>query len=128
VAFETANRIHRVRLVWGSELKGTGEFDPRDPHQTRLDQANAAERPRFNTGILRLISEEENRPPLLQYVECGRGLHLGWIGVHASIRPFDIVDFILGWTPLDIVGDDEKNLQERADRTVGMKGTPREQM
>ncbi len=107
-------------LAWGSEQKGTGEFDPRDPHQTQLDQVTATERPRFNTGIPRLIAQEKNRPPFLQFIECDRGIHLGWIGVHASIRPFDIVDFVLGWTTLDIMADDEKSLEERAERGAAL--------
>ena len=92
-------------LLWGSEKKGSGKFNPKDPHQARVDQQDLKTRPRFNTGILRM-SLQDNLPPLLQFLECDRCVHLGWIGVHATIRPFDLLDFILGWTTLDILGDD----------------------
>lgn len=102
-------------LAWGSEQKGTGEFDPRDPHQTRLDQVDAKEPPRYDAGIARLIAED-NPPPPLQYIQCERGLHLGWIGVHLTFRPFETIDFLLGWTTLDMMRDDEKNLEKRAEK------------
>ena len=92
-------------IVWGSEQKGSGEFDPGDPHQARPDQADETERPRFNAGLPRVMAEDED-PPALQYLECDRVLYLGWIGIHATIRPFDIFDFLLGWTTLDMMGDD----------------------
>jgi len=96
-------------IAWGSEQKGSGEFNPQDPHQARPDQAGESQRPRFNTGIVRMASED-NAPPVLQFLECDRVLHLGWIGIHATMRPFDIIDFILGWTTLDIMKDD--NIQK----------------
>ena len=106
-------------LVWGSEQKGTGAFVPRDPHQTRLDQVDAKAPPRFNAGIARLIAQD-NRPPWLQFIECDRGIHLGWIGVHLTFRPFETIDFLLGWTTLDVMGDDEKNLEKRADKGANL--------
>lgn len=92
-------------LLWGSELKGAGKFNPTDPHQARKDQRNLETRPRFNTGIVRM-SMEDNLPPLLCFFECDRGVHLGWIGLHFTLRPVDLIDFVLGWTTLDILGDD----------------------
>jgi hypothetical protein len=40
-------------------------------------------------------------------MSCRKNLHLGWIGVYNVCRPVDLVDFILGWGGLDIVGDDK---------------------
>jgi hypothetical protein len=93
-------------IAWGSERKGRGTFNPRDPHQARPDQAGLEEWPRFNAGIPRLIAED-NSPPVLQYFECDRVIHLGWIGMYMTVRPLDIFDFLLGWTTIDIMGDDE---------------------
>jgi hypothetical protein len=92
-------------LVWGSEQKGSGAFDPTDPHQARPDQHELTERPRFDVGLLRL-GESDNPPPAVQFLEVDRGFHLGWIGIFATVRPLDIIDFVLGWTTIDIIGDD----------------------
>jgi hypothetical protein len=91
--------------AWGSWIYGNGEFDASDPHQTRVDQRNATERPRFNTGFVRPFVEGEHAP-LPQYFGCERMCMLGWIGFHFAPHPGDMVDFLLGWTTLDIFGDD----------------------
>jgi len=93
-------------VVWGSEEKGIGIFDPRNPHQARPDQADLEEWPQYNVGLPRLIIED-NPPPDLHFFECNRGIHLGWIGFYMNVRPLDIIDFILGWTTIDMLGDDE---------------------
>jgi hypothetical protein len=62
-------------------------------------------RPEYGKGVVTLI-QHDNRPPPITYMQCRRNIHLGWIGIHASGRPLDILDFILGWTTLDILGDD----------------------
>jgi len=93
-------------LAWGSEEKGAGTFNPRDPHQARPDQAGLEDWPQYNVGIPRLIIED-NSPPVLQFLECNRVIHLGWIGMYMNVRPVDILDFLLGWTTIDIMGDDE---------------------
>lgn len=98
-------------LAWGSEKKGSGTFNPLDPHQARSDQTGETARPRYNAGIARLRAED-NPPPTLQFFECDRILHLGWIGFHATVRPLDIFDFILGWTTIDILGDDDLDMSE----------------
>jgi len=92
-------------IFWGREMKALGEFNPKDPHRTRKDQREATEWPYYNVGLARMISEDDS-PPTAQFIECQRVLHLGWIGIFAHLRPIDVVDFILGWTTLDIVGDD----------------------
>ncbi len=95
-------------LAVGAERKGSGQFNPDDPRQARPDQADLTERPRFDVGFVNAFKGEEP-PPKMQFLECDRALHLGWIGIHATIRPVDIIDFILGWTTLDIVGDDQRD-------------------
>jgi hypothetical protein len=92
-------------LVAGSEKKGSGKFNPADPHQARPDQRDLTERPRFANGLLRLPFTAEP-PPGLQFLEADRGYHLGWIGVFAAVRPVDIIDFVLGFATIDILGDD----------------------
>ena len=93
-------------IGWGKEKKGSGEFDAFDAHQVRADLAGIEARPAYNVGIPRM-SVEGDAPPPQQFFECDRIIYLGYIGIHATIRPFDILDFVLGWTTLDIMGDDE---------------------
>jgi len=93
-------------VIWGKGKVGNGQFDPLDPHQVRPDQAGIAERQSYNAGIPRMIAEG-NPPPPLQFMDCDKGFYLGYIGFHANCRPFDVIDFILGWTTLDIMGDDK---------------------
>ena len=93
-------------LVWGSEKKGSGEFNPEDPYQARPDQRQETERLRFNNGFVRLIAQD-NDVPALQYFECDKFVHVGWIGVYKSCHLNEIFDFVLGWTTIDFMGDDE---------------------
>lgn len=92
-------------LLWGKKIRGAEPFNPLDPHEARSDQRDLTERPAYNTGLVRMISEGDVPPPL-QFMECERSLHLGWIGINLGLRPVDLVDFILGWTTLDILHDD----------------------
>ncbi len=92
-------------LLAGEDRELSGEFNSKDPHLTRNDHRDIAELPTYNSGLMKM-SQDGNKPPSLQFAECQRGLHLGWIGIHMNVRPVDFLDFILGWTTLDIVGDD----------------------
>ena len=93
-------------VVWGSEKSGSGEFDPTDPYQARADQQDLTERPRFHTGAVRMIAQD-NAPHPIQFAACDKGIHLGWIGFLANCRPLELVDFLAGWTTLDFLNDDE---------------------
>jgi hypothetical protein len=101
-------------LLWGSEDIEVGEFDPRNPHlvdQGEIQALQDAGKPlpqegrRYNMGIVRMAAHD-NAPPWVTFFTCRRMFHFGWIGVHNAMRPIDLVDFIFGWTKLDIVGDD----------------------
>ncbi len=92
-------------IFWGKEKKALGELNPLDPHRTREDQRDTKEWPSYNVGLVRMFSEDDS-PPTLQFIECQRVLHLGWIGIFFHLRPVDLADFIVGWTTLDIAGDD----------------------
>ena len=93
-------------LLWGEELHGAKNFNPRDPRQARPDQTNLTERVAYDSGIVSLATGE-SPPPTRQFFECNRGIHLGWIGLHLTLRPADLLDFILGLTTLDILDDDQ---------------------
>jgi hypothetical protein len=91
-------------LAVGKEQKGSGVFNPNDPHQARPDQKDLTERPRYDVGFVGVGGEEP--PPDMQFLECDRALHLGWIGLHATMRPIDLLDFVFGWFTIDMMGDD----------------------
>jgi hypothetical protein len=100
----------RGLLLAGREMYGVGPFDPRDfrqvsPVYAADDPEAPAERPAYKNGLLPLILDKEPRN-WAKYVECDKGIHLGWIGVHFPCRPLDLIDFVLGWTTLDILHDD----------------------
>lgn len=100
-------------LFWGSESQGSGKFNPTDPHQARpslrekveAGEPTPEEWPRYNVGIARMLAEDD-APPAVQFFGCSRSLHLLFFGIHVKCRPGDVFDFILGWTTLDIYGDD----------------------
>jgi hypothetical protein len=93
-------------VLIGEDVYGTGPFDPRDPRQFAGDPENAPEaRPSYDIGLIPLMKDDSE---LLwtKYAECNKGIHLGWIGIHIPCRPLDLVDFVLGFTTLDIMHDD----------------------
>lgn len=92
-------------LVWGTSKHGAGAFNPNDPHQARPEQSGLTERPEFGVGVVRIIQGDKPLP-FPQYFQCDKMLHLGWFGLVLNCRPGDVADFILGWTTLDIMGDD----------------------
>jgi hypothetical protein len=93
-------------VAWGSEKLGVGDFDAKNPYQARVDQQDAKDFPRFNTGFVRMIAEDDAPPPVT-FAACDKGIHLGYIGFLANCRPLELVDFILGWTTIDIMDDDD---------------------
>lgn len=92
--------------VWGSSKQGAGDFDAKDVYQARDDQRDLTERPRFNTGPVRDIAEGNSVPPPA-FIECDKYIHIGYVGILFNCRFFQIVDFLAGWTTLDIMGDDD---------------------
>jgi hypothetical protein len=92
-------------LLYGREKKGSGPFDPSDPYEARKDQRDATERPTFTNGLVGVLARCDPPPPL-GFVECDKFVHLGWIGIYNSCHLSELFDFILGWTTLDIMGDD----------------------
>jgi hypothetical protein len=93
-------------LAWGQRKFGTGKFNPADPHQARINQPGLTERQKYDVGFVGSFAGK-NPPPELWFMDCGpRIIHLGWIGITETSRYADLIDFILGWTTLDILGDD----------------------
>lgn len=94
-------------VAWGSRKEGADPFDPTDPRQARADQKDLKERPRFDLGLAR-IPFSNDPPPWRQYIECHRIFHFGYVGIVFNLRPLDLIDFLVGWTTLDILHDDNR--------------------
>lgn len=102
---------------WGYFARGwdqrrPGTFDPSDHHQFSpelLAKLKAegkplpTENPGWGTGA---CGVEPGQAPWPTYISCRRNLHLGFIGFYASMHPGDVLDFLLGWTTVDIMKDD----------------------
>lgn len=93
-------------LLLGKERRGIGEFDASNPYHARQDQSDLTDWPTYKVGVVGLIAKPDP-PPWRQFFEGKRGLHLGWVGIDLTCRINEMVDFLLGWTSLDIMSDDE---------------------
>ncbi len=82
-------------LVIGHEQFGYENFDVVDPESPLL----------WRVGLIGLI--EGPRPPAGQIANCPKILHLGWIGFSLNCKFGQLMDFVLGWTTLDIMDDDK---------------------
>ncbi|MCX8036219.1 MAG: hypothetical protein N3D11_04000 [Candidatus Sumerlaeia bacterium] len=104
-------RLNWIHESWGFFLlageyrQGVGQFNPRDPHQARKDQINETTWPTYTLGLVGLMADPNPRP-LPAFLECDKTIHLGWIGIALKYRYADFADFLLGFTTLDILGDD----------------------
>jgi hypothetical protein len=103
-------------LIYGREDTHLGMFDPLNPHQapkSEIRQLQSARKPlptemaAYTVGIGGM-AVAGTTPPWPTFFSCRKNIHLGWIGLWNVCRPVDLVDFILGWSTLDIVGDDAK--------------------
>lgn len=79
-------------ILWGSQQRVLGSKDP-----------NPA--PRYNVSIPRQ-RKEGNGPPDWTYWTCRRNIHLGWVGLYASMKPLEWADFWAGVFGKDICHDD----------------------
>jgi len=42
----------------------------------------------------------------MEMFQCPKFVHLGWVGVNVTCKLSELADFLVGWTTLDIGGDD----------------------
>ena len=91
-------------ILWGQEEltfeKSKTELDamPEEARNKTLDFQR--------TGLIGIVQGPFPGPHYL--ISCPHYLHIGWIGVVATPRYLQMLDFILGWTTLDIGGDDKE--------------------
>lgn len=63
------------------------------------------------TGLVGMIHGPFPGPNYL--ISCPHYLHLGWIGAVGTPRYLQMLDFVLGWTTLDICFDDDKSEKKK---------------
>ena len=81
-------------ILWGQERLGFGEFDPEEPETVNYQRL----------GLVGLFQGPVPGPDYM--ISCPHYLHLGWGGLVATPRYLQILDFVLGWTTMDICFDD----------------------
>lgn len=94
-------------LIGGSLQAGVDNYDPQNPDDPKTYG-------RGLIGYLEKTTEFQNnpdpnpdvvgRPKTRPY--CPMTLHLGWIGFEWGCKAWDMLDFLVGWTTLDIGKDD----------------------
>jgi hypothetical protein len=81
-------------VLWGREEVGFGRFDADDPRSVNSQRV----------GLVGLAQRPVPGPDYM--ISCPHYLHLGWIGLVGTPRYLQMLDFLLGWTTLDICSDD----------------------
>lgn len=112
----TQDHYHRALglVVWSYDEIGWGDkVDPKDPN-TLLQ---------WHIGPVGWLGYPK-RPPSYS-LACTHYLHLGFVGLMSNLRYLEMVDFLLGWTTLDIMGDDGHENGDWAWQTANPKYTPR---
>lgn len=82
-------------ILWGKERWVYEDLDPSDP-----DFPDP-----WKVGIIGL--SKGPGPPKTEIANCPKLFHLGWIGITVNCKFAEIIDFLLGWATVDIMGDDE---------------------
>jgi len=81
-------------ILWGQEEVGYRKFTSGDKDSLNFQRS----------GLVGLIQGPIPGPDYM--ISCPHYLHLGWIGLVGSPRYLQALDFLLGFTTLDICGDD----------------------
>jgi hypothetical protein len=94
-------------LIGGSEQRGVGNYDPQNPQDPKRYGAGAI-------GFLSHTTTFQNDPGKDETVArprtqptCPMTLHLGWIGFEWGCKFWSMIDFVVGWTGIDIAHDDQ---------------------
>jgi hypothetical protein len=83
-------------LIVGHEEIGWGEFDKDDPETLYVRYSGLAGLPSMATG-----GSPNYTPACVHFFP-----HIGYVGLVWNARWMEMVDFVLGWTTIDISGDD----------------------
>lgn len=100
-------------ILWGQEEvtfhKSLDELE-RMSREERDDVLNYQ-----RSGLVGMIDGPFPGPDYL--ISCPHYIHLGWIGVVASPRYLEMLDFVLGFTTLDIGWDDLEHIDDKSKNT-----------
>jgi hypothetical protein len=92
-------------VLWGYEQIGHA---PSDATATEFPKPYRVGVAALGDGIALACADGKDvslpKPP--QVMNCPKFLHLGWFGIAIDCKPGELVDFLLGWTTLDLSGDD----------------------
>ena len=81
-------------VLWGQEAVGFGVYDKDKPETMNFQRSG-------------LVGAAQGPFPGPDYlISCPHYIHLGWIGVVVSPRYLQMLDFLCGWTTLDLCFDD----------------------
>ena len=81
-------------LLQGREQLGYADVDREDPNSPEP----------WQVGIIPVV--KGTNIPKHELLNCPKLLHLGWVGIALNCHFAELADFFLGWTTLDIMGDD----------------------
>ena len=81
-------------LLKGREQLGYEDVDWEDPNSPEP----------WQVGIIPVVKGASI--PKHELLNCPKLLHLGWVGITLNCHFAELADFFLGWTTLDIMGDD----------------------
>jgi len=82
-------------VLWGYEQLGYEQFDAADEDSPEP----------WKVGVIGLV--EGPGPRGGQVVNCPKLVHVGWIGLTLNCKFGEMADFLVGWTTLDLMGDDQ---------------------
>lgn len=91
-------------ILWGQEELNFGTPKDKLAAMTDSDRQKAMDFQR--TGVIGAVQGPFPGPHYL--ISCPHYVHLGWFGVVATPRYLQMLDFLVGWTTLDICGDDNR--------------------
>jgi hypothetical protein len=92
-------------VVGGSIQRGVDNYDPQDPNALKEYGAGLIGYMQGTTAFQNDPAAGETGRPLTRPT-CPMTIHLGWIGFEWGCKFWDMLDFMLGWTTLDIGHDD----------------------
>ena len=87
-------------ILWGYEQFGYEDFDAKDPESPA------------SWGVGPIGWSSENPTPAPQVVNCPKMLHLGWVGITINCKFAELGDFLVGWTTVDYMDDDNAGVEE----------------
>lgn len=102
--FSKSYRLNYGVVLWGHEELSFKASKDELAAMSGEERKNAEEY--YHTG-LGGFAQDQSFPPPKYLVSCPHYVHLGWVGVVATPRWWEMLDFVVGWTTLDVSFDDD---------------------